>query len=222
VASGQEQYITIGNFLSQAGTNWLQIPSNPYNTYFFVAKVSDYLVDDVSVVESDAKADAGPDRHIGYGDSVYIGRPSSEAIWCDWRVLGFPTIIGSGPGIWVKPTATTSYVMSQTLCGYTTTDTVKVFVGETGVAGIQGKDLRYSILPNPNKGSFEIMQQSPLDESVALSIRNMLGQAVYKGTVVFRQGKAAVHCGAGLPNGMYYLALRDAKGNASTLSFAIQ
>ncbi len=220
IANGTERFITIGNYEDSNHITAQTLPNNNYNRGFPFNTL--YLVDDVSVVPSDTKADAGPDRHIGYGDSVYIGRPSAEAIWCDWRVKGFSTIIGQGPGIWVKPTTTTSYVMCQTLCDYTTTDTVKVYVGETGVANIRGKDRRYGILPNPNKGNFEIMQQSPLDEAATLSIRNVLGQQVYEGTVVFRQGKAAIHCSAGLPNGMYYLSLRDAQGNTTILPYAIQ
>src|SRR5690606_14004152 len=102
-----------------------------------------------------------------------------EAIWCDWRVLGFPTIIGSGPGIWVKPTVTTSYVMSQTLCGYTTTDTVKVFVGETGVASVGAADVQqYLLMPNPNDGNITLLQKLADSEPVSIKVYNTVGAVV--------------------------------------------
>src|SRR5690606_10296844 len=110
VATGNEQFITLGNFKDNAATTKLFMPQTIYATHY-PDTFSAYLIDDVSLVESGTKADAGPDTHVGYGDSVYIGLPSSEAIWNSWSVLGSSTVIGEGPGIWVKPTVTTSYVV---------------------------------------------------------------------------------------------------------------
>jgi hypothetical protein len=217
IANGTERFITIGNYEDSSHITVLTLPDNSYNSGFPFNTF--YLVDDVSVVESDTKADAGPDRHIGYGDSVYIGRPSSEAIWCDWRVLGFPTIIGSGPGIWVKPTVTTSYVMSQTLCGYTTTDTVKVFVGETGVASVGAADVRqYLLMPNPNDGNITLLQKLADSEPVSIKVYNTVGAVVHASNIVF-EGNAAELNLSNIPVGVYYMKLLDKSGVSYSLQF---
>jgi hypothetical protein len=177
-----------------------------------------YFIDDVSVVESDLKADAGPDKHVGYGDSVYIGRPMSEAIWCDCRVLGNSTIIGQGPGIWVKPKVTTRYEVSQTLCGYTTKDTVKVDVWPAGVTSIGGQTQQYSLLPNPNDGIIQLLQARKDESPVSIKVINEVGQVVYTSTKTFESNTIALRLGQIVP-GLYYITLQEPSGTTYKLSF---
>ncbi len=215
IANGTEQFITIGNFKDKAGSTAIQVPPNNRNngslgTY--------YLIDDVSVVESTTKADAGPDTHVGTGDSVYIGRPQSAAIWCDWQVLGSATIIGKGPGIWVKPAKTTSYVMMQTLCGAVTKDTVKVEVWAAGVQSINGQSQQYSIVPNPAKGAFELVQSVAKDGQAGVSIVNAVGQRLYSAVLHFKGGRAGVDAAA-LPAGVYYLSIQTGEGYVWNMRF---
>jgi hypothetical protein len=184
------------------------MPQTIYATHY-PDTFSAYLIDDVSVVETGTKADAGPDTHVGYGDSVYIGLPSSEAIWNSWSVVGSSTVIGEGPGIWVKPTVTTRYVVTQTLCGQTTRDTVEVQVWPTGVSSsVRGKTQGYTISPNPNDGFFVLRQSVAEDKLVEVEVHSVLGAVVYKGLARFENGVASLRL-TSLAPGVYYMLLAD-------------
>ncbi len=209
IAKGNEQFITIGNFNDKAHTTWLYTPVNKI-TYDSTA-YGWYLIDDVSVIASDTKADAGPDTHVGRGDSVFIGRPNEIGLECSWNVLGSSTVIGNGAGIWVKPNATTSYVVTQTLCGVVTKDTVKVEVWAAGVQSINGQTQQYGIVPNPNNGAFELVQSIVKEEQVTISVLNAMGQKVYCAKASFRNGRASIS-GDSLPAGLYYLSLKTGGG----------
>ena len=122
-ANGTEKFITIGNFFDfnntdKVAVDYLTAPS-PDATF--------YLVDDVSVIESDAVADAGRDTAITKGDSAHIGT-NEEGMPCTWYAVGDSTPIGYGGGLWVKPQTTTSYVVQLDLCDHITYDTVTVYV----------------------------------------------------------------------------------------------
>ena len=94
-ANGKEKFITIGNFRDKAHTTYAPIPLNNYNGGLHY---SYYLIDDVSVVESGTKANAGPDTHVGQGDSVFTGLPD-KAMDCYWTKLGSSIVVGTGAGI---------------------------------------------------------------------------------------------------------------------------
>lgn len=215
IATGKENFITIGNFKDKAHTTYVILPPNPRNHGYWYTL---YLVDDVSVVESDAKADAGPDTHVGYGDSVYIGLPSSEAIWNSWSVLGSSSVIGQGPGIWVKPKTGTSYVVSQNLCGNITTDTVRVDVWAAGITSINGQSQRYGLSPNPGKGFVSISQSLADEMPVNIEVYESTGRKAMSSSVRFRSGTASLDLSA-LPPGIYFLRLLDGNGVSSTLRF---
>jgi hypothetical protein len=219
IANGNEGFITIGNFKDKAHTSYIQVPQNSFNDSAITSyNGSFYLIDDVSVVESTTVADAGPDKHVGYGDSVYIGRPMSEAIWCDWRVLGSSAIIGQGPGIWVKPKTTTYYEVSQTLCGYTTKDTVKVEVWAAGVSSVTKAAQQYTLLPNPNDGNMQLMRLRSDDTPVTIKVYNQVGQLVSVSTKTF-EGKVTDLSLSHIVPGLYYITLQDASGETYKLSF---
>src|SRR5690606_33209531 len=90
IANGTEQFITIGNFNDKTHTTYITVPHNRYNGG---GRISIYLVYDVSVIESDLPAYAGPATHVGWRDSVYIGRPHEVELECTWRVLGSTAVI---------------------------------------------------------------------------------------------------------------------------------
>lgn len=215
VAAGNEQFITIGNFKDKLTTTYVTVPPNNFNTS---SHTSYYRVDDVSVVESTVVADAGPDTHVGTGGSVYIGRPMSEAVWCDWRVLGSSTIIGQGPGIWVNPTVTTRYEVTQNLCGNVTKDTVRVEVWAAGVTTINGRTQNYILAPNPSDGNIQLQQLEEDKRPVRVKVYNIVGVVVHSSGQLF-EGKSASLNLSGLTPGVYYMVLRDATGTAYTLQF---
>ena len=124
-AHGGEQYITIGNFADEAHTDTLHLL--PTGIFY----ESGYYIDDVSVIPLDSmqlKADAGKDTTIVMGDSVWIGSRLcglQNVVWYD----AYNNVIDTGaPGLWVKPTTNTFYVIEQNVCGQYSRDTVSINV----------------------------------------------------------------------------------------------
>lgn len=215
VANGKERFITIGNFNDDTHTSKINIPANPQ---FQIDPLAIYLIDDVSVIPSDLPANAGPDKHVGKGDSIYIGQPQEVGLESNWTVLGSNTVIGIGAGIWVKPSVTTRYVVTQTLCGNTSRDTMELQVWPVGVQSVKGQTQDYSLAPNPNHGLVSLMQAVPNDEEVQAAVYNIVGQQVYEGKVVFKNGKAALHLPE-IPVGVYYLRLQNNNGPVWNMKF---
>ena len=123
-AQGGEQYLTLGNFKDNAHTNILQIQSNGYGG-------AGYYIDDVSVIPLDSmqlKADAGRDTTITIGDSAFIGSYTNGIDTIQWLQNGTTVIDTARPGFWVYPTTNTYYVLTQTVNGFTSSDTVYVGV----------------------------------------------------------------------------------------------
>ncbi|MCZ2299229.1 MAG: T9SS type A sorting domain-containing protein [Chitinophagales bacterium] len=125
-AQGGEQYLTLGNFKNNAQTNYQTV--NPSGGYLGAG----YYVDDVSVLPLDSitlKADAGTDKTITQGDSVFIGSYTTgltNVVW--YNSTG--NIIATGiPGMYVKPATSTFYVIEQNVCGQYSKDTVYITVG---------------------------------------------------------------------------------------------
>ena len=127
IANGTEKYITIGNFFDTAHTN--KIVQNHVNY------ISMYQIDDVSVIATGTKANAGPDVNINIGQSASIGVPDSngDGMPCYWYVQGGASPIDSGGRITVSPLVTTNYVVEMDLCGVVTYDTVTVNVAQCPV-----------------------------------------------------------------------------------------
>jgi hypothetical protein len=124
-AKGGEQYLTLGNFKAPANTQ-----KKIVQTSFSYA--AGYFVDDVSVIPLDSfnlVADAGRDTTITVGDSVFIGSYTNGIDTLQWRNQNTSTVINTqAPGFWVKPLTHTCYVLTQTVNGYTSSDTVCVTV----------------------------------------------------------------------------------------------
>ena len=124
-AQGGEQYLTLGNFKTDAATSYKVIlPSSPY------AKAS-YYIDDVSVIPLDSmclKADAGRDTTIAVGDSVFIGSYTNGIDTLMWLENGTIKKDSTRPGFWIKPTtiSTSFYVLQQTVNGCYSSDTIYI------------------------------------------------------------------------------------------------
>ncbi len=128
VAQGGEKYVTIGNFKSDANTDTAS--SNIPFSY----RDAQYNIDDVSVMAIDQdrfrlEADAGPDTTVAPGDSVFIGTLLGGTITTTWYDSSGNTIGTNVPGLYVSPTVSTYYVLEQSMCTYTSRDTVYVTVG---------------------------------------------------------------------------------------------
>jgi Secretion system C-terminal sorting domain len=198
-ATGTEKFITIGNFRDKAHTNYTAFSPWPGMGAGFTW----YLIDDVSVVASDAVAYAGHDTAIGFGDSVYIGL-HDEAMPCTWTKLGSSTIIHDGAGMWVKPTATTKYIVKQTLCGVSTYDTVTITVWPQSVNNLTSSSFA-KVFPNPVNNLLHIHVLKP---DLYYQLQNMLGITVLQGEL--QQGESTLSIET-LPTGIYLLELADAE-----------
>jgi hypothetical protein len=91
-----------------------------------------YYVDDVAVYVLDSfnlKADAGRDTTIHIGDSAFIGSLTNGIDTVKWQIINTSNTIDSiRPGFWVHPLVNTCYVLTQTVNGFTSSDTVCVSV----------------------------------------------------------------------------------------------
>ncbi len=134
ISNGTEKFITIGNFFDTGHTAHIRRISGEH--------LSPYLIDDISVIASNAPAYAGPDQTITAGCYTNIGVDSSgDGMPCYWYILGGTTPIDSGGTILVHPLTTTTYVVSMDLCGTVTYDTVTVNVTPcTGLPAVSFTD----------------------------------------------------------------------------------
>ncbi len=198
-ASGDEEYITLGNFFDDNNSG-LVIIGTPSNWYTY------YYIDDVSVIDMDLPVHAGNDTIINQGDSVFIGRPSEVGLDedCIWFVNGVP--IDTIAGLWVKPDSTTTYVLQQTICGNVKYDTVTVIIKGDGIGefGI-GKKLR--VYPNPAVDEFYI-EYSGYDtgEGMVMEVYNIYGSLV-KEVHVNNRSKIIIST-RDMPSGIYYYQVK--------------
>jgi hypothetical protein len=175
-ATGAEKFITIGVFYDTAHVNVLHDGS------IGGSHVGIYLIDDVSVIASNAHAYAGRDTVIMHpGDTVTLGpKINGDGMPCWWYVLGGTAPIDSGGNTTVHPTATTSYVVKMDLCGTVTFDTVKVWVypdTPNAIGNVQLAASGVKVYPNPALGELTIEGARGCE----VSIFNVVGQEIFRG-----------------------------------------
>lgn len=138
IANGTEEYLTIGNFNTDALTNTdtLQTGIGYYALYY---------IDDVSVVEINSKANAGTDALICNGDSAFIGT-NEEALDCHWFSNNIQ--IAQSAGIWVKPTTNQQYIIKQDVCGNISYDTVQVTIKDIDCNPVINSEIPNTFTPN--------------------------------------------------------------------------
>ena len=182
IAHGNERLITIGNFSDKAHTACYANtdPSVIYGDTSGLILVgtgdfSWYLVDDISVIKSDAVAKAGPDKVIRTitSDSVTIGDTLDTYLPCYWYVNG--VVIDSNKGsLRVHPDSTTKYVMALDVCGHITYDTVVVWFGNVGISNLQTELEDVLIYPNPTSDILSIEHAG----GCHLAISDMVGRQI--------------------------------------------
>jgi len=201
VATGKETYITIGNFYDKAHSTYVIADSNNGGS-----NIALYLVDDVSVVESDIPAYAGRWMYKTKKDSLFIGRNEivPDCMWYRNGVL----IDTVHAGFWVKDTVNTVYVVKQSICGNVKYDTAWVNIANMSVGSV-GSESVYRIYPNP--ASKEIMIQAPNNMStVGMVVYDVSGRVFMKQEVQFKNGSCQVPIS--LSTGVYIVELVDENG----------
>ncbi|MEI6853347.1 MAG: T9SS type A sorting domain-containing protein [Bacteroidota bacterium] len=201
-ATGNEEYITIGNFFSDSNSG-VGIIGTPSSWYAY------YYIDDVSVIDADLDAHAGNDTTVHTpGDSIFIGRPPEVGLNddCIWFVNGQP--IDTIAGMWVKPDTTTTYVLQQTICGNVKYDTVTVTVSGVGVGEYGAMDNQIHLFPNP-ANNFFTLQLLENTTHATLTIYDLLGKAIQ--TLAITKQVTVVDINA-LAKGVYIAEMKAEKG----------
>lgn len=205
-ANGNENHITIGNFNNDLTTDTLCFNSNNiYGAYYFI--------DDVSVVNITIPQWQYRDTTIYLGDSVLIG-PAITGLNVDWFDMS-STFIKNAPGIYVKPTVTTSYKATETfnsvVYNHTVTVTVLMPVKVNEYDKLQ-KSVK--LFPNPTTNSFTI---SYLTESSKLKvdITDMQGKLYSTELITTTNNKATIN--SNLTNGVYFVSITDTVSGLKTI-----
>ena len=204
VATGNEKYAVLGNFKSNASTNTVIL-----NPLFLPQVGTDILIEDVSLIEANLQAYAGPDYIILPGDSAFIGRQPDWAIdpGCIWYKLpNMITSIDTISGFWVKPTTTSTYVVKQQLdCSSLKWDTVVVTINNNlvGIDKLQWFSDNISIFPNPTSGNLNISFPSQTDIKTYI-ISNSLGQIIREEEIEIKNSTCNVST-SDLKNGLYQI-----------------
>jgi len=210
VANGTEKYMVLGNFKSNATTNTIAI-----NTSSVVAG-TDVCFDDVSVIELNLPAYAGPDKSVIPGDSVFIGREPDFAIdsGCTWfKLPNLTTAIDTISGLWVKPTVTTAYVVRQILdCSSEKWDTVMVYINPVGLEKLKLLSEEVKIYPVPAKDFVELSVPNidSWKDFRILAIYNNLGQIIREEEINFKGGNVSINV-SDLPAGVYFMKLTNSE-----------
>lgn len=198
VANGTEKYLVIGNFKTNAATT-------TSNTGVSSGVWSEYLTDDVSVIDFNLPAYAGPDKNIFLGDSAFIGRPPEIGLECVWTTGTVTVGDGSSAGIWVKPPlGTYTYVVTQNICGNIKTDTVTVNVSPSGISENTFFANGISLYPQPTKDILNVSLSNYYEPSVQIKIIDINGREILNKELQVTNYKITVST-ENISNGVYIL-----------------
>ena len=220
VASGDEKYMVIGNFKSEAATKTVII-----NPTYSTTITSDVCIDDVSVIELELPAYAGDDVVFGAGDSIFIGRqpePGYDEL-CTWYKLPDDTIaIDTVAGLWVKPVGTETYVVRQEICGLIKKDTVVLYDNPVGIKRLKILDEHIRIFPNPVNSFLRIGITNPALKGTELRCGFFDSLGSEAGEMKISLGSDSGIEVSFLPAGIYTLRLSTSDGNSITKRFIIK
>ena len=218
VANGTEKYMVLGNFKSNAATNTLQL-----NTPAQSLQTTDIYIDDVSVIELNLPAYAGPDIYGTPTNTVYLGRAQDVGIdeACMWYKLpNTTTAIDTAAGITVTvASVTNTYMVKQDICGNIKYDTVIVYASGVGVNELIINNEKLKIYPNPANGILNVeLEMLNGKNAHKIIIYNSLGQIVREEEISFKDNKAKLKTDD-LENGVYVISLQQTQGdNAISVS----
>jgi hypothetical protein len=219
VATGNEKYLLLGNFIPDNA-----VATSPLYGPFYPGMWSDVCIDDVSCIEFDLPAYAGLDKSIIPGDSIFIGREPDFAIdpGCVWYVLPSMTPLDTISGMWVKPVVTTTYVVKQELeCSSTKWDTVVVYMNLVGNVELERFNAQTRLYPSPANNEL-IVECDLLRDGERLSVKllNNLGQCIKEEEVTFhnKQGSFTTKL---ILDGVYSLVISGNNGISVMKRFVV-
>jgi hypothetical protein len=206
VANGSEKYMVLGNFNSITNTNTLLI-----NPTYSATLANDICIDDVSCIDVDlpAYAGPGPDTWCIPGDSVFIGRQPDVGIdeACTWyKVPNMSVPIATIAGLWVKPTVTTTYIVKQEICAGIKYDTIVVHQSAVGLEKYNKNTWQVNLFPSPANNFVTLFSSLP-EGDVHVEIFDAGGKSVYANSVRIANNQSKLQLD--LQNGIYFVSISN-------------
>jgi hypothetical protein len=201
-AEGGEKFMTVGNFNFDSETNFIC-----FFPFWPAAGCGHVWFDNFSVTPLDSipgglQVNAGQDYSICPGDTAFIGEKISN-LPANWYLLDGTIVDTNTAGVYVHPSVTTTYVVTMTINGVYSTDTVTVTVGCAGVDELEKPSFR--IGPNPNDGQFTINGQ--FSEGDIISIISTEGRLMH--TLLINQQTDIQLINLKLKSGTYFLEIQN-------------
>lgn len=206
VADGGEKFMTVGNFNTDLETDYKCIWSFWPATGFTYMWLDNFSVTPLDSIPGGLQVNAGNDQSICPGDTVFIGEKISN-LPAYWYLLDGTVVDTNTAGVYVHPTVTTTYVVTMTINGVYSTDTVTVIVGCAGFD--EPEKPSFTIGPNPNDGQFTINGQ--FSEGDLISILSAEGRLIHTIQVNEQTDKQFIDLDLNL--GIYLLQITTEKGN---------
>lgn len=182
LSSGTENYITIGNFKNDINTDTIFTGSN-IGSY----GAANYYIDDVSVINIATTQWQYRDTSVVIGDSVLIG-PAISGLNVNWFTMS-NAFIKNAPGIYVKPTTTTSYQATETfnsvVYNHTVTVTVLMPVKVDEYDNLQNS---IKLFPNPNTGNVNLKWDGIKNGEAQVMVLDITGKVVFDTTLQITNG----------------------------------
>lgn len=178
-ANGGEQYVTIGNFNSDSNTDTLNDGNFNYSGAY-------YYIDDVSVINITSPQWQYRDTSVVIGDSVLIG-PAITGLNVDWYDMS-NNFIKNAPGIYVKPTVTTSYKATETFNSVVYNHTVTVTVLPTSVKEYEQQQNSVNLFPNPNTGTVNLKWDNAKNGEAKVIVLDITGKVAFDTTLQITNG----------------------------------
>ncbi|MBA3682805.1 MAG: T9SS type A sorting domain-containing protein [Bacteroidetes bacterium] len=208
VANGNEKHMVIGNFKDDASTNKLFINSNNFPHVYTTV-----LIEDVSCIDINLPAYAGPDIWSIPNNTIYIGRPQDVGIdeACMWYHLpNITTAIDTAAGITLTVgIVTNTYVVRQEICGNVKWDTVVVYPSGVGIKNFNTRRDNIKIYPNPTSEFLNVEFENPNRKvQINFEILNELGQLIRVDEISIKNKSVLINT-KDLPNGIYVLRLLE-------------
>lgn len=212
-ASGNEVYLVLGCFLPDAAITRTATGTMSGNA-------SEYFFDDISIIDFNLPAYAGPDKNINLGDSAFIGRPPEVGLECLWTSGSFT--VGTGGGLWVKPTSpgTYSYVVTQDICGNIKTDTVNVNVSPSLISEHTMFSQSIGLSPQPANDILKVTFRNYSDEIITMEILDTNSKTVYSKNEYLKNNSTIIYTD-NLSGGIYYLKIKNSKDQFATKKLTV-
>jgi hypothetical protein len=201
-ASGGEKFFTVGNFSTDSLTiGRCEDPNANYYGHTY-SLVDMFRVTPLDSIPSGLQISAGSDQSICIGDTVFIGEKISN-LPANWYLLDGSAVENGTAGIYVHPAVTTTYVVTLTINGVYSTDTVTVTVGCAGID--EPEKQSFTIGPNPNDGQFTINGQ--FSKGDIISIISTEGRLMH--TLLINQQTDIQLINLKLKSGTYFLEIQN-------------